>query len=176
MKSLLTLAAFKFTWLSIVFGAVWSRPWLGLLAVGAFAGYEIVVRGRNHLIAPVLIVAACGFAVDNAYVAAGLLRFRDPSLALAPVWMALLWVNFALIVEDGLSWLQGRPWLAAVLGGVGGPGAYLAGIKFGLIEFIAPGWVVLGVIGALWAIALPTLVFALGTRVTRARDGGEMLA
>ena len=127
MQSLVTLIAFKICWLSIVLGAVWSAEWVGLLAIAAFITYEVGVRKRKSILIPTIIVGLLGFAVDNAYVATGLLTFSKPGFALAPYWMALLWVNFALIVEYGLAWLNGRPVLAATLGAIGGPMAYSGG-------------------------------------------------
>jgi hypothetical protein len=167
VKSVATLVAFKVSWLCIVFGAVWSMEWLGLAAIIVFTGFEVVVRQRHTLLLPAIIVGVLGFAVDNAYVAAGLLRFSEPGFALAPYWMALLWVNFALIVEHGLAFLKGRPLVAGALGAIGGPLAYLAGVRLGLIELVAPGAVVLAVIAATWAVAMPTMMHFLGGAAER---------
>lgn len=164
MTSFVTLLAFKLCWLAVVFGALWGRPALGLTAVGLFFVHEIAVRGRRHVLLPVLIVAVLGYAIDNAYVLSGLLRFSADGAAPAPVWMALLWVNFALIVEDGLSWLSARPWLAAAVGAVSGPAAYFAGVRLGLIELTAPAPLVAAVLAATWGVALPLLVYRLGPR------------
>lgn len=156
--SVVTLILFKLCWLAIVFGTVWNRPWLGLLAIAAFLGYEVVARQRQHVLVPALIVGALGFAVDNGYVLSGLITFSDAGFALAPYWMALLWVNFALIVEHGLKFLHGRPLLAALLGALGGPSAYLAGVRLGLITCEASPVVVLSVIGLTWALAMPLML------------------
>ena len=166
VQSLITLVAFKICWLSIVLGAVWSMEWAGLLAIAGFTAYEVMVRGRIHLLLPAVIVGIVGYAVDNAYVATGLLTFSDPGVALAPYWMALLWVNFALIVEHGLAWLNDRPWLAAALGAVGGPMAYFAGVRLELITLTALTPLVLGIIGLTWAAAMPLLIYFLGADAT----------
>lgn len=162
MKSIVTLVAFKLCWLSVVFGAVWSMQWLGLVAVSAFTAYEVLIRERKWLLVPAVVVGVLGYAVDNAYVLAGLMKFSDPGVAYAPYWMALLWVNFALIVEHGLAWLSNRPVLAAGLGAIGGPLAYLSGVKLGLIELTAPSAVVMSAIALTWAVAMPLLLYFLG--------------
>jgi len=163
LKSIFTLVAFKLSWLCVVFGAVWSMEWLGLLAVSAFTAYEVLVRERRALALPAIVVGLLGYAVDNVYVLTGLMQFSDPGVAYAPYWMALLWVNFALIVEHGLSWLNERRLLAAGLGAVGGPMAYLAGVKLGLIVLVAPFALVIAVIALTWAIAMPLLLYFLGS-------------
>ncbi len=162
MKSIYTLVAFKLSWLCIVFGAVWSMEWIGLLAISAFTAYEVLVRRRRALLVPTIIVGLLGYAVDNAYVLAELLSFNATTGAPAPYWMALLWVNFALVVEHGLSWLQDRPVLGAVLGAIGGPMAYLAGVRLELITFVAPTPFVLAIIALTWAAAMPLLLHFLG--------------
>lgn len=158
MKSIHTLIAFKLSWLAVVFGAVWSMEWIGLLAVSAFTAFEVFGRKRNWLLIPAIVVGVLGYAVDNAYVLTGLLRFNDSAGGIAPYWMALLWVNFALVVEHGLSWLQDRPIVGAVLGAIGGPMAYLAGVRLELITFVAPPLIAITIIALTWAAAMPLLM------------------
>ncbi|MEL7240554.1 MAG: DUF2878 domain-containing protein, partial [Planctomycetota bacterium] len=134
-RSVATLLIFKLCWLAIVFGAVWSEQWLGLAAITAFVAFEVIANRRSGVLFPAVVVGLLGFAVDNVYVLSGLMTFTEPGIAPAPYWMALLWVNFALIVEHGLLFLKGRPALAAVLGAIGGPSAYYAGVGLGLLEF-----------------------------------------
>ncbi|MEM6639426.1 MAG: DUF2878 domain-containing protein [Pseudomonadota bacterium] len=167
-ESVITLIIFKLSWLAIVFGAVWERPWLGLLAIGGFFAYEVVARGRRAVVFPALVVGALGFAVDNIYVLSGLISFSTDSVGYAPYWMALLWVNFALIVEHGLVFLHNRPLLAALLGAIGGPSAYLAGVKLGLIGLDVAPAAVLSVIALTWALAMPLMLSALRGPARRA--------
>lgn len=166
--SVVTLVLFKVCWAAIVFGAVWSREWMGLAAISAFVVYEVIARRRSRLLVPAIIVGMLGYAVDNAYVITGLVSFRDAGLGFAPYWMALLWVNFALIVEHGLSFLKGRPVLGAALGAIGGPMAYMTGVRLGLLELTAAPALALGVIALTWAIAMPLLMHFLRGPTVRA--------
>jgi len=54
-----------------------------------------------------------------------------PAPALAPVGILALWGSFSLMSIDGLGWLRGKRLLAAALGAVGAPFAYIGGISLG---------------------------------------------
>lgn len=157
-RQLGALILFKVVWLAIVTSALWSMPALGAVAVAVHFAIEVAHYGRRAVVAPVLATGAAGYLVDNLYVVSGLLSFPQAGLLPAPVWMALLWMNFALVLEPGMDWLDRRPVLAAALGAVGGPLAYSTGVGFGLIQPEAPSWATFGVIGLVWAIAMPILV------------------
>jgi hypothetical protein len=84
---------------------------------------------------------------------------------LAPLWMAALWANFATTLSVSLRPLQDRPWLAAGLGGVGGPAAYWGGAQLGAITFhdLGSG---LAALALAWAVLTP-LLLALAARLDR---------
>lgn len=104
-----------------------------------------------------------GWLADSALTAAGLLRFGDASTA--PLWMAGLWVAFAATLGSSLSWLRGRPWIAALFGALGGPLAYGGGARLEALGTTATG---LGAVAVEWALAAPALV-----RIHGVFTGGE---
>ncbi|MBK6851647.1 MAG: DUF2878 domain-containing protein [Burkholderiales bacterium] len=78
-------------------------------------------------------------------------------LLLAPAWMAVLWPLLGSTLNQSMAWLQGRWWLAAVLGGVGGLASYEAGVRLGAIEMVdvaACRWL----LGLGWAVLMPALL------------------
>jgi hypothetical protein len=85
---------------------------------------------------------------------------------MAPLWMAALWMNFASTLDYSLAWMQGKPVLAAVFGGVGGPLAFVAGEQLGAIVLV-DRVLSLGVIGAGWLVVTPLLL-----RAAQAWQGG----
>jgi hypothetical protein len=102
-----------------------------------------------------------GVSTDTLIANFGFLSFEDawPSMFLSPFWMWVLWALVASTINSSLSWLQGRPILAAALGGIAGPMSYEAGIRMG-----AGAWGVHGQVGGLlvlglaWGIAIPLLM------------------
>lgn len=118
---------FQAFWCLAVGGAAQGWWWLGPLALAAFAGCQLTVsRERRADLELMLIAAALGFAIDSLWVQSGWIAFRSPlpSNAFAPIWIVAMWMGFALTLNHSLAVLRQRPWLAALLGLIGGPVAY----------------------------------------------------
>lgn len=113
------------------------------------------------------LVVVLGTSLDAIAVSAGVFAFEGSSVL--PFWLVALWVLFATLVPHGLSWLQGRPWLAAATGAAGGTLSYVAGLRLGVAEApvlpLAVGWWAIQ-----WAVLLPSLLLAVpqcaGSRCT----------
>lgn len=106
----------------------------------------------------ILAAAGIGIILDPTLAFAGLIAFASGTLfdGLAAHWMVALWMVFAITLNVSLRWLKERPMVAVVLGGVGGPIAYVAGEKLGAVWIDSS----LGIfaIGVGWAIAMWLLV------------------
>jgi hypothetical protein len=77
---------------------------------------------------------------------------------LAPPWIVVMWMQFATLFRFALSFLAGRPLLAAMLGALGGPFAFWVGGRLGGVAFGNPAWRSLLVLGGIWALVLPLLL------------------
>lgn len=88
----------------------------------------------------VLAIGSAGLLLDSGMTALGLLRFGghpfEPWLC-AP-WLCALWYLFATTLHQSLRWLEGRTWLAALIGGIAGPVSYRAGEVLGALT-LGPG-------------------------------------
>ena len=82
---------------------------------------------------------------------------------LAPYWIVAMWALFATTLNSSLGWLKGRPLLAALMGGFGGPLAYLAGHRLGGVEMADPV-LALAAQGIGWAALMP-LMTMIGARL-----------
>jgi hypothetical protein len=163
LKVLANFAGFQSVWFLSLFGAGTHRSWLGAIALAVFTVWHF--RATPNPRAELLLVGiACvvGFVVDTTFIQADLLAYSEPLpfAAVAPYWILGMWINFALTLNGSMRWLQGRYLLAAVLGAIGGPLAYVAGIKLGAAELLASATVVYGALAVVWAIAVPLLVWA----------------
>ena len=59
-----------------------------------------------------------------------------------PLWLALLWLGFALTLAHGLRWLLRLPrWQQALLGGVGGASSYVTGAVMGAVQLPWGLWI-----------------------------------
>ncbi|MBN8279746.1 MAG: DUF2878 domain-containing protein [Gammaproteobacteria bacterium] len=163
LRAILNFVGFQSVWFLSLFGAGTQRSWLGVGALVLFTAWHLRSAGslRGELVI-VLVAILVGFTVDTTFIQAGLLSYSEPMpfAAVAPYWILGLWVNFALTLNGSMRWLHGRYALAAILGAVGGPMSYAAGIGMGAAELLASGVVVYGTLAVVWAVAVPVLVLA----------------
>lgn len=173
----LNAVAYQLVWFATVFGAGRGLWWAGPLAVFAFAALHlgVVIRDGNERrrdLALVVAAVACGFVIDGVLSGSGAVVFAAASPALppggAPLWMLTLWAAFALTLRHSLRAVTARPVLAATLGAIGGPLAYLGAARAtGAVTFPEPSGITLCMLGAGWCLALALLAL-LASRPTHA--------
>jgi hypothetical protein len=176
LRALANFLGFQSVWFLSLFGAGNHRSWLGALALLAFTAWHFrALPNPRAEVALVLVACLVGFFVDTFFIQADLLQYAEPLpfAAVAPYWIIVMWVNFALTLNGSLRWLHGRYLLAAALGAIGGPLAYLAGVKMGAAELVAGEVAVYGTLAAVWAIAVPVLLVATDWANRRWPYGGD---
>jgi hypothetical protein len=177
LNALINFFGFQSVWFLSLFGAGTQRSWLGAIALLAFTvwHFRAVPNPRAEFVI-VLVACAVGFVVDTGFIQAHLLAYAEPLpfASVAPYWILGMWVNFALTLNGSMRWLHGRYVLAALLGAIGGPMAYFAGIRLGAAELLASDVVVYGALAAVWAVAVPLLVVAT-ERVNRRWPGSSLV-
>ena len=160
----LNLVAFQAGWWALVLTAAQGRPELGLGVVALLLAWHLGrVRPLGSEALLIGLAALIGFLFDSLLLVSGWVSFSGGDLAsglgpgLPPLWMTALWANFATTLNVSLVSLQTRPWLAALLGLVGGPSAYWGGGELGAMSFLDPtaGLVALA-LG--WGILTPLLL------------------
>ncbi len=174
----INLLLYQALWFACLIGAGRGQPWLGVavavLVVGVRLGMTTDLRRDAILIAASAVI---GYVLDSALVFAGLLRFPAHAQLAgpSPLWMVALWAGFATTLNGSLSVLRGRPIVAAVVGLVGGPLAYIAGEKLSAIEIGSPRGMAFLAIAVEWADALPILI-QLNRATTTAAPKAEVTA
>ena len=165
-EALLNILAFQVGWWAVVLSAARDQAIVGVLVVALLLAWHLT-RVRPGLTERVLIAAAAliGLAFDSLLQASGWVTFAGGPLfgVLAPLWMVALWANFAATLNVSMRFLRARPWLAALLGGLGGPLAYWGGASLGAMTLVEPLQALL-VLAAGWALVTP-LLFRLAARL-----------
>ncbi len=144
MSFWLSLLGYQAVWFAAVIGAGHGLVWPGVLGMLTYALAQLVLA-RNLRVDLGLMSAGLvfGFLLDGAIIRAGLASYASgwPDLQLAPAWILALWITFALTFSQSLRHLQQRLWLAALLGLVGGPLAYLGAARgWHVVSFAEPTW------------------------------------
>ncbi len=98
-----------------------------------------------------------GLCLDGTLQALGFFTFREAQTPI-PLWLATVWAALALLPHHSLQWMKGRPLLAALFGGIGGPLAYWAGVRLGAASFTLPLLPSLAILAVLWAVLWPAVM------------------
>ncbi|MGP1666652.1 MAG: DUF2878 domain-containing protein [Rhodanobacter sp.] len=163
MSFWLSLLGYQAVWFTAVIGAGYGSAWPGVLGMAMYALVQLLVirnwRTDLSLMATALVF---GFLLDGALIRSGLATYAAgwPGLALAPAWILALWMTFALTFSQSLRYLQTRLALAALLGFIGGPLAYLSAAHgWHVLRFATPAWHGLLILALGWAFATPALAW-----------------
>ncbi|MFT4709705.1 MAG: hypothetical protein ACI9D0_002190 [Bacteroidia bacterium] len=149
MRNIANYITFQAGWLACVGAGLAGWMWYGPLAVAAILVLHLtfITRPgeRSHELRLIVLMGVAGTLLDSLLHAAGLVNYPSSeatwAFGFAPPWIAALWFLFGTLPRHSLSWIGGRPLLAAVLGAIGGPMSFWAGQRLGVIETGgAPFW------------------------------------
>jgi hypothetical protein len=152
---------YELGWACCVLGAAWGFPLLGaglallLVLIHLWLASERVAELRLIGVAILL-----GVVVDSSQQAFGVFSFKPDALGLwLPIWVFVIWAQFATLFHYALSWLAGRPFVAVLFGLIGGPLAYGGGIRLGAAEFGPNPMQSLLILALVWALVVPLLAW-----------------
>ena len=133
-SNLLNFVFFQGVWFLTVIAAAnnsWLPGVIGFIVV-LVVHYQLFSTARADCLLAVCAILV-GLIIETVFVQTELLVYsaKTPLAGVVPVWVLILWANFALIMNGCLSWLHGRYILAAILGFLGAPLSYLGGIQLG---------------------------------------------
>lgn len=163
MKSWAGLVGYQLVWVTAVIGAAQGRAWPGILAALLYAAAQLALARRYKTDLSLMAAAiVLGLLLDSGLIHAGFGSYAAPwpSAALAPAWILALWVSFSMTFTQSLAYLQTHLGLAAVLGALGGPLAYLGAQRgWQAITLADPSWHALLYLSVGWGLATPGLAW-----------------
>ncbi len=161
-------------------GANFEYPGLGpVVIVGWLTGHLVNAKHPMAEIKLLLASMGIGYVFDGLLTHMEVLKFKlhEPSSWWWPIplWMVMMWPNFAATLNSSMKWLRGRYRIGAILGAIAGPFSYYGGVKFGKAVQFGNQWSFFGatielsefwsfwgsmiVIGIEWAFAMPLLLW-----------------
>ena len=163
-RLLFNLLGNQVVWFIAVIAAGRGHAWPGVLAAAVFVCLHLwsVARPADE-VRLVMLALLCGLVIDGVASAQGWVVYRAATFggSLAPPWILALWASLAVTLNTGMRALQPRLWAGVLLGGIGGPLAYLAAARgWQAAEFAMPAWRGWTWLATAWALALPTLLWA----------------
>jgi hypothetical protein len=165
MDSVINFVAYQAVWFAVVASAGRGRAALGVGAAVLFAAAQLALSRRRRSDLRLMAAAvSLGVVIDGALKFCGWLRYASPEPGFpphgAPLWILCLWAAFALTLTRSLAWLMRRPWLAALLGAIGGPLAYASAARgFAAVELAPPAARALAGRAHGWGAALAVLAY-----------------
>lgn len=159
MRAFINFCGFQALWWATVLGTSMAKPWIGPSVMMVWIVWHFTSLKRADILpelALLVITIVVGMSLDSALVSTGFIEFplhtHDYQV---PLWMGLIWAGFGMTFRHSLGWLRGRYWLAALLGVIGGPVAYVAGETFGVI--VVNGTTGVVAVGFEYLVAVPAL-------------------
>lgn len=153
---LLNYALYQAGWFACVLGASWRHPWVGFVIAVALIGAHLALTSERRIeLRLVMLATAVGAAVELVQIAAGTYRFTSGTLsaALPPLWLLALWAQLATTFRFSVRAVIVRPWTAVLLGGIGGPLAFIAGERLGAVTLLPPVTLAVLRLSIAWALA-----------------------
>jgi len=164
MNWLLNLAIYQGAWFACVLGGD-ALAWVAALLLAVHL-YLTPCRRADLLLAGALLLV--GLILDGTLKAIGFFSFNS-TMAPIPLWLMGVWATFATLPNHSLAWLKKRLGLAALLGAVGGPLAYWAGVRMGAAAFNWPLLPSLLLLAVIWGGLMPG-VMRLSRRLASERE------
>jgi uncharacterized protein DUF2878 len=163
MNFWISLIGYQLVWFASVIGAGHGLSWPSVLGLALYASWQLLRSSeRKADVALMATAVGLGCVLDGGLLHFGLARYVPawPLATMAPAWILAMWAAFALTFTQSLRYLQSRPWLALLLGALGGPLAYQAAARgWHVATFAQPIWPVLLWLALGWGLATPLLAW-----------------
>lgn len=153
----INFAAMQAGWFACVLLAAHGRVRLAPFAAALVMLLHVALS--RHRVGEMRVAAATlaiGCVWESIVISTGWLHFVDDG-AIIPWWIFAMWPMFSTTLNVSMGFLQGRPWLAALLGAVGAPLSYAAGARLGAV-MLPNRTAALALEGAGWTLILPLLI------------------
>lgn len=149
--TLLNALVFQLGWfICILCGSLWAAVFTLIVLCVHF----YFVHARQSDAIAVFICVLMGLIHDSLLIHAGYIEFVETE-NWPPLWLSCLWILLGLTLNHSLRWIYERPLWAGLLGAIGGPLSYLAGVKLSSAQWSSPLMEVIPIIAALWLVILP---------------------
>ena len=168
-------------WLSVINFVLIKVAWAACVVGGTLPGALIIAvmlglcfyqgrwqRERRFVVG----LALLGLTLDSVWIHLGILDFGSGTLqlgnlALAPLWIILLWIAVGLSLFEALGFFIRRPVLGGVIVGAAAPLSYSTGAQFGAV--VIPSTAMLMVIALVWVVVFG-IVFELARRAQQTAE------
>tara|TARA_B100001123_G_scaffold393783_1_gene474025 strand:+ start:205 stop:723 length:519 start_codon:yes stop_codon:yes gene_type:complete len=155
------LIGFKICWLLCAFCTQWGQPYLGPIITFLFILIHLLIVKFSALDLKIVIIAIiCGFIIDSTFSIFNFINYEGGILAsynLAPLWILSMWGGFALTMLYTLDSFRHYYFLSTLLGCIGGPLSYSAGVSIGALKIYSSFTYI--ILSICWGLVIPFLFY-----------------
>jgi len=159
-KKLFNIIGFQVGWWSCVLGVQNGHAYLGPVVISIFLITHIALNEdvRDEIVF-IETVGVLGALVDTSFLLTSLITYQGLTFAyIAPFWIIAMWLGFSATINHSLAWLDGKWFFAFLLGAVFGPLSYIAGLKFGAVDFQI-SFFTITILATVWGITVPFIFY-----------------
>jgi hypothetical protein len=106
-----------------------------------------------------IVALILGVFMEMGFMRYGLLKYHEVYAYFPPLWLTTLYPLFAVTLNHSLKWLSKYPFLAFILGGIGAPLSYRAGVALHALVIPPPEVISLVKVGTVWGIYLTLIIY-----------------
>ena len=155
------LIGFKICWILCAFCTQWDQPYLGPIITLLFILIHLIVVNFALIDLKIITLSIiCGLIIDSTFSIFGLIGYQGGILAnynLAPLWILSMWGGFSLTMLYTLDSIRHKYFLSGLLGFIGGPLSYSAGVNIGSLTINKPITYLL--LSICWGLIIPFLFY-----------------
>lgn len=155
------LIGFKICWILCAFCTQWGQPYLGPIITLLFILIHLIIVNFALIDLKIITLSIiCGLIIDSTFSIFGLIGYQGGILAnynLAPLWILSMWGGFSLTMLYTLDSIRHKYFLSGLLGFIGGPLSYSAGVNIGSLTINTPITYLL--LSICWGLIIPFLFY-----------------
>ncbi len=162
-RNIINFLNLQVVWFAIILGVAYGIIWPAIIAVAGSLIWQSLPANRNPLdMRAIMVCLLVGFVLDSLWASTGLVSYQMhwPLTSIAPFWIMMLWLAFALTLNHSFSWLHDHTWIAVLAGIVVWPLSYYAGQRLGAIE-LNQFWLTCSLLSASWVLLVVVLKLTL---------------
>ena len=155
------LIGFKICWILCAFSTKWQQPYLGPIVTFFFILIHlIIVKFNVRDIKIISLAILIGLIIDSLFFQLNLIDYQGGILAnfkIAPLWILSMWGGFVVTLLYTLNSIKNHYIISGLIGAIGGPLSYNAGVKIGSI--IINGSLAYIILAIIWGLIVPFLFY-----------------
>lgn len=163
MHVIANVGLFKIGWLSCVYGAASGLAFEGCILALFIVAFSIKQASNKHAeLLTLVLITLVGVIWESLVASQHLMVYATQSntqlesWVMAPYWLIVMWALFATTINQSMAWLKDKLILAAGMGAIFGPMAFIAGEKLGAVEFANESAAMI-VLAVGWGILMPLI-------------------